>query len=205
MHPCWTSARFFQGNDWGEIRQRPPEFVQEGVWTQWDEVSHFTVLLLYLRPDLFIVCLCRGDMMVPVALDSNAREEKEVRLSVRLTLWSSACFCISMSTSHSVVVTWYTFFLSCSLKGLWWAAEERLKAEGVTKENFKLFSLTKKFLFVFHHKRMRCVNRVICRCCNSGLHVKGRFHLYSFLNQGLQMDKIESRVCFFFIMITSTL
>lgn len=157
MHPCWTSG-FFQGNDWGEIRQRPPEFVQEGVWTQWDEVSHFTVLLLYLRPDLFIVCLCRGDTMVPVALDSNAREEREVRLSVRLSLWSLTRFCISMSTSHSVVVTWSAFFLNCCLKGLWWGAEERLKGKAVKKENFKPFSLTKKFMFVFHQKGMRCVN-----------------------------------------------
>lgn len=53
--------------------------------------------------------------MVPVALDLNAREEKEVRLSVRLTLWSSTRFCISMSTSHSVVVMWFTFFFEVTV------------------------------------------------------------------------------------------
>lgn len=111
----FPSCRFFQGNNWGEIRQRPPEFIQEGVWTQWDEVSHFTVLLLYFRPDLFIVCLCRGDMMVPVAL---VQMQDRRRRSDSLCVWvcghqhvsvSVSSFC-SMSTSHSVVVTWFTFF-----------------------------------------------------------------------------------------------
>lgn len=32
------SLGLFQGVHWREIRQRPPQFVQEGVWTHWDEV-----------------------------------------------------------------------------------------------------------------------------------------------------------------------
>lgn len=37
------SPGLFQGVHWREIRQRPPQFVQEGVWTHWDEVRDHTL------------------------------------------------------------------------------------------------------------------------------------------------------------------
>lgn len=77
--------------------------------------------------------------MVPVALDSNAREEKEVRLSVCLSLWSSTRFCISRSTSHSAVVTWSTFFLKLPFEGFTVGSKRQTKEGGGDKR--KLYTI----------------------------------------------------------------
>ena len=48
MRDSLFSGCFFQGINWREVRQRSPWFVQEGVWTQWDEVSNHSVEMLLL-------------------------------------------------------------------------------------------------------------------------------------------------------------
>lgn len=192
MHPCWTnvflSLRSFLSGQ--QLRRNTPKTSRvcprRCVDTmRWSKPLYRAVITPWTRSIYSLSVQRRHNGARCFGFKCKRREGGQT-LCVLVYQHVYFLFC----GGHTV----HFFFWSCLLNGLRWEAEERLKGAGVTKENFTPFSLTKKFMFVFHQKRMRCVNRVICRCCNSVLEARGRPHLYSFLAKDCRRTKSELRV-----------